>query len=317
MIMAFASVSITFAQSVPIAVGQNIGALGKGTGISPEPAGYRAFNIATPSESIYDIYIYAEPMPLKANANWQVAARAAVQELYTNKFLVNDIGVELFTSYITQDSSGAGKSLWYPVRIVGKKGVKLNGRMTHYTQRSSDDANSLANAYSLLGGNFDYSLEFIGIIRDTGGERVNDQILTSGSADVMVDEIIFSGLQGTYFPYKDQAEYASIDAYVKAKIKTLITTVDMVSTNGTILASASRTLVVGNNILAQPVLSIRMVGNNYAISIFTGNRWTTSVLEERNPNSTNGWFTVSTANDGDEIIRPMTFPNRIFRARLE
>gem|GEM_PF-2746384 len=307
----------TMAQNVPTVEGQNQGAVGQGTGINPPPR-FRAQNVGIGMEGRYDVYLYMVRMPLRNHTNWAARAAAVVNELYRNKYLSNDVAHVLHPGYISQNRATglSDETLWGVVRILGKNGAKVSLRMLRFTQ-SSNAGNALANQYSLLGGNWAMTPEAIGINWGPGGERTSDTVVSSGN-DQLFDEIVFSGLQSVYFSFNTADEQKHISNYLVTQNIALTTTVEVVGSNGEVLAGASRTLQTNppEPRLVQPRLSIaRAAGGNVKIS-FHGTPGMTGIIQS-SPAIGGRWTTESTVNPGDAIIRPSNHPRRFFRAVLQ
>lgn len=302
---ALVAMSGVYASEVPKAAGHNLGGVGEGTGIlTPVSTGGQVHAQSVAGE--FDISLFAIRMPLRANAQWEAVAAAKVGELYQNRSLVDDVGQTILPSYIMQPPARDAYTLWFTPRIKGINNAKLNHSMLRFTQSSYPD-NSLANSYSLIGGSWVYSPPARGVIW-SGGERVNDQVLMSGSGFVMVDEFDFSGVQSTFYPYSNAAEQASIIRYLRDTNLRLTTTVEVVGSDGSVLATASRTLQV-----VSPRLSIAKIGNgNLEVSyIGSGGGILESSSSVKGP-----WVTVATLVNEKAIVQSSSGAIGFFRVRL-
>ncbi len=238
----------------------------------------------------YEITIYAVRGPLKSNGNWRNWAGPTTDEI-DRGVTINDIGGRFDPSMVSQRLPNLDNdTLWFPVKIRALNGATITPNMLRFSQRSSDFANVFANSATLVGSNSSYTPETIG--RNSSGERVS-----SGNGNVPMLSLSFIGLQGTYLTYSNQAENDNLNNYIYSNAIALTTTVEVVGSNGQVLASASRTLNVNN----QPgllSLSIRKQGNQIVIPFQNARPGVQLTLQTATPSNLGHWTTFATTNSG-------------------
>ena len=325
------------AGEAPDAVGQNIGGVGVGTGIEKA---IRHVSLQSPKlqspestgEDQYNVFVHWIRGPLKASGNWESWAAETVDRLYVKRTLTNDVGYRLKTEYIIQPELAVEKqSLWFAVRVTTKSGYgKICLNMLRFSQTSSDPENTLRNSYSLISGSYIYSSQALGIIwgaSGENGERTSHTVLNSGSAGVMVDELVFIGMQSTYYQHSTLAEYLSVETYVKSFSDfSLAGIVEVIgATNHAILATGVRTLQMTGIPLPPRLLFARKVYLDFAplftapyleIAFVAEFRRTGIIESSLSLGPTANWAQDTTVKNGDHIIRH-AFETRFFRARLQ
>ncbi len=269
-----------------------------------------AFNVK--AEDKFDVYLYAVRAPLKTNSTWEAASAKIANAVYDGSF-TNDIGNYLKIDFVSQDTRFFdGDVVWFVTKIIGKNGNRVNMNMLRFGQKSSDPANSLTNSYNLVGGNYTYSPQALGMIRGQDGTITQ---LSSGDGGRMVDELTFFGLQSTYYTYGDLSSLENIKGYVARNNLALSTWVEVVE-NNTVVARGARTLQTILSI-ERPSVNIMYTKTGLVSVGFSGAPDRTAVLQSAF--SVKGpWVTEATVNPGDSIVRRSTnSPARIYRALLE
>src|SRR3989344_1693313 len=261
------------------------------------------------AEDQYNVHLFWIRGPLKTSGVWESWATEKVSRLYTDRTLTDDLDYRLKIGYITQPTLAVNKqSLWLATRITGKSGNKLSLNMLRFSEWSDDLVNTLGNSYSLVGGNYIYSPQALGVIWGASGEnedRASHAVINSGNANEMVDEVVFIGVQSPYYSYSSFAELANIDSYIKSFSNfSLSGKVEVVTANNIILAVGSRRLqMVGTP--PHPQLLIKRNADIILEKFLAEGHQRTGVIESSSRlGPTVNWTVESTANNGDEILRP-------------
>lgn len=305
----------------PVAEGQNLGGLGSCVPMVtskklPTPS------VVGPNEDNYNVQMWAISLPLRTNENWSAKAAPYMAQLLQNRNITNDVGYRLEPAHVAQMRPWrTNETLWFPARVSGKNGSKVGLNMLRYMQHSSDGADSLYNSYSLVGGNFENSPVAIGINWGSAGEwadRTNHTIIMSGQVNAVYDELLFIGLQSTYYGYDDQVGYNIISNYLDLRSLKLMTSLEVVGSGETVLATGARTLQ-RFGMPVTPTMAIQRIGGDVVVTFPTleTNRtatlkWTPAFL-----GTNTSWTPIATVNHGDVIMRPSGDGNGFFKLILQ
>ncbi len=320
------------ASFVPTTGGDNTGVTGQG---SVEPVSKKA-SIARDTiggeviggvDNRYNVYVHITYGVVRTNENWAAWATPTTQELLQNRAYTNRVVTFRMTpEHLSQPiPTYTNEDYWIGGRITRQpSGPQLNVPMLRWRQRSSDITSnrpdgSLSNRFAFASGTV-YSPQVIGVIWGPNGEngpRSEQQILDSGEdGATMVDEIVTLGMQSKYYTYADEQQRIGIVDYMTLVNLVLANTIEVVGTDGAVLASGTRSLQTTGADPGPITIAARVAGGNVYLTIVGATNdlpygvvWqATSAL-----GSTNGWTTLQTTSSTNEVARVASGGGNFYR----
>ena len=316
LIMALCAVIATSTQTLaqsPVASGQHNGVAGE---ILPANNHMKTQHASTPALTnhfIIELVPYAA-LP-KANPNWAAGVTAEVQMMTNSAPTSADLGNRIDPNLLLQDSALSWSNLWIGAKITGVGGYQVDPDMLRFTQWSSD-GNSLANSYDLVGGNSVYNLQTIGFLWGSDGQGPDDTVMDSGeSGSLPSDQLVFGGVQTPYYIFHSDGEQTSDHGYVVGQNMAVTTQLDIVGTNGAVLATAFNTMQVNPpTSFGQMHLTITPVGGGMARVMYTGDQYQSATIDATSSLYA-GWHPIATLNNSNFVTVPISNGDQFFRAR--
>ena len=242
--------------------------------------------------------------------------------MHTNSIDSLDIGHQLLTTNIAQPLDMSNKSaLWFAVKVIANDpNTKLSMSMLKMTETSSDTGDSLGNTNDLskISG-LVYSPHAMGVIWNSNTPGSNDTVIADAltSANTLVNEIDYIGLQSMYYDYSPSFPYAFIDTYVQSFTNFVLTAnCSVIDANEVTLASAQKILQTKGNTTA-PILTITANADQNQVLVGTIMDAGSTIKMYHSPTlQPPTWSLTATMNFGDTLVR--TNHNLgFFRAILE